>query len=303
MKGIAIVAGDAHPELAREIAALAGAELIPAGVSAFADGETRVRIDADLHGRDVYIVQPTSTPVSERLVTLALIADAARGAQAARVSAVIPYFGYARQDVRYGSGEPRSAHIAARILDGAGIERLIALELHSPALESAFEMPVVHLRADEPVLAGIRGWGMRDLAIVSPDAGGLKRAQRYAQALSAPLAAIVKTRPSDDVAVALRVLGEVRNRSCLVVDDMASTGRTIEGAARALRDAGAREVHALFIHAVTAPGALERIRGAGVGRIAATDSVGAARDPRVEVIPVAGLFAGAVAAFSRAPVS
>lgn len=303
MRALAVVAGDAHPELAREIAALSGAELIPAGVSAFADGETRVRIDADIRGRDLYIVQPTSTPPSERLVTLALIADAARGGSAARVSAVIPYFGYARQDVCYGPGEPRSARVAARILGGAGIERVVALELHSPALESAFEMPITHLRADEPVLAAIRSWQIRDLAIVSPDAGGLKRAQRYAAALSAPLAAIVKIRPRSDVAVPLQVLGEVRDRACVIVDDLASTGRTIEGAARTLRDAGAREVHALFIHGVMAPGALERIGAAGVRRIVTTDSVRPTRDPRVETVPVAGLFADALAALGGGAIS
>ena len=296
MKTAAIVAGDAHPELAREIAAIADAELIPAGVSAFADGETRVRIDADVRGRDLYIVQPTSPPVSEHLVTLALIADAARAADAAWVSALIPYFGYARQDTRNAPGEPRSAQIAARILGEAGVQRVVALELHSPALESVFEMPVTHLRADEPMLAAIRGWGIGDLVIVSPDAGGLKRAQRYAAALSAPLAVVVKTRPRADVAVPLQVLGEVRGRACLIADDMASTGRTIAGAAQALHDAGAREVHAAFIHAVMAPGALQHIHAAGVRNIVTTDSVRAARDPRVETVPIAGLFASALAA-------
>ena len=303
MRTPAIVVGDAHPELARDIAAIADAELIPAGVSAFADGETRVRIDADVRGRDLYIVQPTSPPVSERLMTLALIADAARAADAARVSAFIPYFGYARQDTRNAPGEPRSAQIAARILGGAGVERVVVLELHSPALESAFEMPATHLRADEPMLAAIRRWGIGDLVIVSPDAGGLKRAQRYAAALSAPLAVVVKTRPRADVAVPLHVLGEVRGRACLIVDDMASTGRTIGGAAQALHDAGAREVRAAFIHAVMAPGALEHIQAAGVRNIVTTDSVRAARDPRVETVPVAGLFAKALATLGGVAVS
>lgn len=291
MNPVAIVAGDAHPALALEIARQAGLALIPLSVSAFADGETRIRIEGEVRGTDLCIVQPTSAPTNERLVTLALIADAARAAGAARITALIPYFGYARQDVRHRPGEPRSARLAARILHAAGIDRVIALELHSPALESAFPMPVTHLRADELVLPVVRS---RGFAIVSPDAGGLKRAQRYAIALEAPLAVVAKARPDADVAVPLQVLGEVRGQPCLIVDDMASTGRTIAGAAQALLAAGAREVHALFIHAVMAPGALERICAAGVRSIVTTDSVPAAADARVKVLPVAPLFAKAL---------
>jgi len=305
MSAIALVAGDAHPQLAREIGRSMGTPLVPVSVSAFADGETRVRIEAEVRDADLYIVQPTSAPTNERLMTLALIADAARAAGAARVTAVVPYFGYARQDVRKSPGEPRSAQLAARILHCAGVERMVVLELHSPALESAFEMPLVHLHADELMLRAIRSWNIADLAIVAPDAGGLKRAQRYAAALAAPLAVIAKTRPGADVALALQTLGEVRGRPCLVVDDMASTGGTIAGAARALLAAGAKEIHALFIHAVMAPGALERICAASVRRIATTDSVRGDPDPRIEVVPVAPLLAqalmqiGAGATFGR----
>ena len=294
MSRIALVAGDAHPALARDIARSMGTALVPVSVSAFADGETRVRIEAEVRDADLYIVQPTSTPTNERLMTLALIADAARAAGAARVTAVVPYFGYARQDVRKNPGEPRSAQLAARILRCAGVERMVTLELHSPALESAFEMPLIHLHADELMLSAIRRWNITDLAIVAPDAGGLKRAQRYAAALAAPLAVIAKTRPRQDVAVALQALGEVRGRPCLVVDDMASTGGTIAGAARALLDAGATEIHALFIHAVMAPGALDKICAASVRRIATTDSVRNDPDPRVEVVPVARFIAQAL---------
>jgi ribose-phosphate pyrophosphokinase len=291
---VAIVAGDAHPELAREVARLASAPLAATAVTAFADGETRVRIEADVAGRDVYIVQPTSAPTNERLVTLALIADAARGAGAARITAMLPYFGYARQDVRKNPGEPRSARLAARILAAAGVDRTVVLELHSPALESAFDMPMLHLQADELILPVVRGWGMSDVVIVSPDAGGLKRAQRYAAALQLPLAVIAKTRPGADIALALQVLGEVAGRSCLIVDDMASTGGTIASAAQALLAAGARTVDALFVHAVMAPGALERMSAASVRRIVTTDSVPAKPDPRIEIVSVAPLLARAL---------
>lgn len=238
--GIALIAGDAHPQLADEIARLAGAVPIQASVSAFADGETRVRIDADVQDADTYIVQPTCTPTNERLMTLALMADAARCAGAARITAVLPYFGYARQDVMNTPGEPRSAQLAARLLRTAGIDRAAVLELHSPALESAFEIPLVHLRADELMVPAVREWGISDLTIVSPDAGGLKRAQRYAGALGAPVAVVAKTRPAPDVAAALYVLGDVRKRSCLIVDDMASTGRTLVSAAAGADAGGSR---------------------------------------------------------------
>ena len=298
---ISIVAGDAHPQLAQEIARLTEATLIPATVSAFADGETRVRIEAEVQDADLYIVQPTSAPTNEHFMTLALLADAARAAGALRVTAVVPYFGYARQDVRKSAGEPRSAQLAARLLSTAGIDRLVTVELHSPALESAFAIPLIQLEADEAMLPIVRSWAIADLAIVSPDAGGLKRAQRYASALNVPLAVVAKTRPHADVAVALKVLGEVRDRTCLIVDDLASTGRTMLSAAQALLEAGAREVHALFIHAVMAPEALERLCAGPIQRIVTTDSVRIAPHPRLQVVSLAPLLAQALIRLQRTP--
>ena len=285
-----LVSGDAYPALARDIAQRTGIPLVEAEVAAFADGETRVRIEGALRGRHACIVQPTSTPTNERLVSLLLLADAARAEGAARVTALMPYFGYARQDVRK-TGEARSAQLAARLLGAAGVDDAIVLELHTPALESAFPFPVTHLRADELFLDAIR---RRSFTLVSPDAGGQKRAQRYALALRAPLAVVTKERTGDDVATPLHVLGEVRGRECLIVDDMASTGRTLAGAAQALYAAGARAAHAAFVHAVMAPGAIERIREAGVQDIVTTDSVGSVALPGVQVLSVAPLLAKAI---------
>lgn len=293
-RSVMLLAGDGHPRLAEAVARLAGVGLAPVSVTAFADGEARVKVGADVQDADVYIVQPTSTPTNERLMTLALIADAVCGAGAQRVTAVLPYFGYARQDVRKEAGEPRSAQLAARLLRAAGVDRAVVLELHTPALESAFDMPVVHLRADELMLPVVRDWRIADLVVVSPDAGGLKRAQRYASALGVPLAVVAKARPSADAAEAYQVLGEVRDRACLIVDDMASTGGTIAGAADCLLRAGAREVHALYVHAVMAPGALQRILAARLGRILTTDSVPSVLDARVQAVSVAPLLARAV---------
>jgi ribose-phosphate pyrophosphokinase len=291
-----VVAGDAHPLLARRVANAAGLALLPRTVERFADGETRVRIEGEVEGRQVFVVQPTSPPVNERLMALALLADAARASGASRLIAVIPYFGYARQDARKRTGEARSAQLAARILECAGFDRVIVLEPHSQGLENAFRIAYTPLEADDAVLPLLRKWRLRDLTVVSPDAGGVKRAQRYAAALGAPLAVVAKTRPRADAAVAYTLLGEVRGRQCLIVDDMASTGGTIATAAQALRAAGARAVHAFFVHAVMAPGAFERIKKAGVRLVGATDSVPReGKTPRsLKIVGVASLLARAL---------
>jgi ribose-phosphate pyrophosphokinase len=268
--------------------------LLTAEVGAFADGETRVQVGQDVRDATVFIVQPTCPPVNEHLMVLALLADAVRAAGAARVTGILPYFGYARQEQRSRPGDPRSAQVAARLLGSVGLDHLVTLDLHAPALESALPMPATLLRAEEVFLPRVRGWGIRDLVVVAPDAGGLKRAQRYAQALGSPVAAIAKDRPLPDVAAALQVLGDVKDRECLAVDDMASTGRTLAGAADALRRAGAREIHAVFTHAVMAPGAVDRLRAARFGRVLTTDSIPVPTDPWLELVPVAPLFARTV---------
>lgn len=294
MTSIALIAGDAHPQLAQRVAEQCGASLVPATIARFADGETRVRIEGDVGGREVYVVQPTSPPVNEHLMSLALLADAARAAGAARVTAVVPYFGYARQDARKAAGEPRSAQLACRLLEAAGVARVIALELHSPVLDSAFRIPLVHLQADAVALPALRAWRLRALGIVAPDAGGLKRAQRYAGALGAPLAVVTKTRTGPDAVATLQVLGDVRGRDCVIVDDLVSTGSTIAGAAQALRAAGAASVHAFFVHAVMSADALERFAAAGVQRLATTDSVPLEPRRGLEVLSVASLLAAAL---------
>jgi ribose-phosphate pyrophosphokinase len=289
-----VITGTAHPALAGQLARELGESPSGVEVGSFADGEVRVRITGDVRGAHVVIVQPTGPPVNDNLMVLALLADAAKAAGAARVTAVVPYFGYARQDRREHPGEPRSAQVAGRLLAAVGIDHLITLDLHSPALESALPMPATLLGADELFLPRIAAWGLREPVVVSPDAGGLKRAQRYAAALNAPVAVIAKNRPRPDEVAVLQVLGDVRGRVCLVVDDMASTGKTMAGAAEVLQKAGAREVHAAFTHAVMAPGAADRIRAAAFGKVMTTDSVPVQAAAGFEVAPVASLLARAV---------
>lgn len=289
-----LVSGDAHRTLAEDLARELALPLEPMEITAFADGETRVLLQSDLRGADVYVVQPTSPPVNNHLMNLALMIDAARAAGAARVTAVVPYFGYARQEQRGRVGEPRSAQVAARLLAAVGLDRLVALDLHAAALESAFPMPATLLGCEDLFIPLVKSWAIEGLAAVSPDAGGMKRAQRFAARLNAGLAVVAKDRPQVDKAAALQVLGDVRNRTCLLVDDMASTGRTMAGAAEALRLAGAREVHAIFTHAVMSPEALQRLLGAPLGRIVTSDSISFAPHPRLEVVRTAPLLAKTV---------
>jgi ribose-phosphate pyrophosphokinase len=289
-----LISGNSHRPLAEDLAGELDVDLETVEIGAFADGEVRVHIAADVRGADVVIVQPTCPPVNEHLLTLALLADAARAAGAALVIGVVPYFGYARQEQRGRVGEARSAQVAAKLLAAVDVDHLVTLDLHAPALESAFPMPATILQADELFLPLVRSWAISDLVVVSPDAGGLKRAQRYALALNAPLAAIAKHRPSADAAVVMDVLGDVRDRTCLIVDDMASTGRTLAAAAAALQQRGARQVHAIFTHAVMAPGALERLTSAPLGRLVASDSVPILQHPRLEVVRTGSLLAASV---------
>jgi ribose-phosphate pyrophosphokinase len=289
-----LVAGNSHPALAEGLARELKVPLVSAEVGAFADGETRVRVAEDVRGAAVVIVQPTGPPVNEHLMVLALLADAVRAAGADRVIGIVPYLGYARQEQRGRPGDPRSAQVVGRLLGSVDLDHLVTLDLHAPALESALPMPATLLHAEDVFLPQVKSWGIPNLIIVAPDAGGLKRAQRYALALGTRLAVIAKERPRPDAATAVQVLGAVKDRPCLIVDDLASTGRTLAGAADALRQAGAREVHAIFTHAVMAPGAADRLSAAGFGKVLTTDSIPVSPDLRMEVVPITPLLARTV---------
>jgi ribose-phosphate pyrophosphokinase len=289
-----LISADAHPQLAAGIAAELRLSLSPAEVATFADGETHVHITADVRNAVVVIVQPTSPPVNDHLVSLALLADAAIAAGAGRIVAVVPYFGYSRQEQRSAVGDARSARLAASFLGMSGIDHLVTLDLHAPALESAFPMPATLLQADELFLPVIEEWGIAGLTIVAPDGGAMKRAQRFAGRLDAGLAVVAKTRTGPDSAAVLGVLGDVRGRECVIVDDMASTGRTLAGAAEALRAAGAAAAHAVFTHPVMAERAIERLLSAPLERLVTSDSIPSPEHPRIQTVSVASLLADAI---------
>jgi ribose-phosphate pyrophosphokinase len=192
---VKLIAGIAHPALAGELARKLKLPLVIPEIGAFADGETRVHVGEDVRDADVFIIQPTCPPVNDQLMVLALLADAVRAAGATRVTGIVPYFGYARQERRRIPGDPRSARVVGRLLGCVELDHLVTLDLHAPALESALPMPATLLHAEEVFLPRVKSWAIRDLVVVAPDAGGLKRAQRYALALNAPLAVIAKERP------------------------------------------------------------------------------------------------------------
>ena len=286
-----MLAGCSHPILADMLARELSMPVVKSDIAAFADGETRLHLADDVRGASVVIVQSTCTPVNDNLIVLALLADAAIAAGAVHITAIVPYFGYARQDQRSRCGDPRSAQVAGRLLATVGVSHLVTLDLHSPALESAFPMPATLLHAADAFVPHIKGWGVADFVVVSPDAGGMKRAQQFAIALGAPVAVIAKQRPQSDLALPLQVLGDVRDRACLLVDDMASTGHTLAGAADALRQAGARDIYGVFTHAVMAAGADDRLRAANFKRLMTSDSIPVRARSWLEVIPIAPLLA------------
>ena len=289
-----LVSGGAHPDLAKNVAKELGVTLIVPEIAAFADGEIYVCVADDVRDASVAILQPTCPPVHDNFVTLALLADAVRNAGAARATAVTPYLGYARQDVRHHAGEARSFQIFSQMLDRAGIDHLIAVDIHSPVLESALPMTSTLLYVDRLFGECIRCWGISDAVIVTPDAGGLKRAERIAAALDPPLAAISKVRPHPDEAKSKQVLGDVYGRCCILVDDMISTGQTLISAASALYAARAEEVHAAFTHAVMAPGTEAKLVSSGIQRFLTTDSVPSSLGTRFELVSIVPLLAAAI---------
>lgn len=295
-RSLILLSGDANPELAREIGVELDTEVAGTEVATFADGESRIRIEADVRKATVVLVQPTSPPVNDHLFTLCLLADAARAAGAGEVVAVVPYFGYSRQERRSSMGEPRSAQLAARFLGEAGVSHLLTLDLHEGALESAFPMPTTILEPEKLFLPIIREWAASEVTIVGPDAGGMKRAQRFARALDTDLAGIGKRRDAPDAPTPLHVMGNVDGRHCVVVDDMASTGQTLSSAAQVLTESGAETVDAVFTHAVMAEGALERLAESPLRHLVTSDTIPVSEDARkvVQVVPTSPSLARAI---------
>ena len=291
-----VLAGTGNRGLAEEIVENLGVELCKCTTSRFADGEVFVRIDENVRGADVFIVQPTNPP-AENLIELLLMIDAARRASAARVTVVIPYFGYARQDRK---DQPRvaiGAKLMANLIEAAGAARVLGLDFHAHQLQGMFDLPVDHLYGSPVFTSHYRKKQLQDLVVVAPDVGSAKMARGFAKRLNGSLAIIDKRRTAANVAEVVNVVGEVEGKNCLIPDDMIDTAGTVSEAARALKDLGAKDIYVCATHALLSGPAVERLSKAPITEVTVTNSIQipeSRKFPQLTILSVGELFAKAI---------
>jgi len=294
-----LFSGNGNPVLSRAICDYLKLPIGQWRLERFADGEVYCQVLENVRGTDVFVVQPTSPPVNEHLMELLIAVDALKRSSAARITAVLPYYGYARQDRKDKPRVPISAKLVADLLQAAGVDRVLAIDLHAPSIQGFFDLPVDHLLAAPVLLDWIERQRYANLTIVSPDAGGVERARFYAKRLGVELAIIDKRRVEKNVAETMNVIGDVRGRTCAIVDDLVDTAGTLVGATRALLANGATAVMACFTHAVLSGPAMERLAGLEIERVVVTDTIplstDKARDPKITVLSVAPLLGEAIA--------
>ena len=294
--GFKLLAGTANRPLAEEIARCLGVELCKVTASRFADGEIFVRIDENIRGTDIFIVQPTNAP-AENLMELLLLIDAARRASAARITCVMPYYGYSRQDRK---DQPRvaiGAKLVANVIEVAGADRVLGIDFHQHQLQGFFDVPVDHLYAAPVFVSHYRKKQLKDLVVVAPDVGAAKMARGFAKRLDGSFAIIDKRRPRANVAEVVNVVGEVAGRDCLIVDDMIDTAGTVTEAARALTRLGAEQVFVCATHALFSGPAPERLAAAPIAEVTVTDTVAIPperRFPHLKVLSVGELLSKAI---------
>ena len=294
-----IFSGRAHPEMAEQVVDYLGRKLGRLTIDRFPDGELLVKLEEDVRGRDVFFIQPTCPPVNENLMELLIFLDCARRASAQRVTAVIPYFGYARQDRKDEGRVPITAKMVANLITTAGADRVLTMDLHAAQIQGFFDIPVDNLYA-EPILS--RYYMERklpDLVLVSPDVGNAKRARVYASRLGGEMAVINKRRVSGSDVQTGEVIGDIRGRTVLMIDDMISTGGTVCGAARLCKARGAARIYVGATHAVLCEPAIERLRKAPIDEVTVTNTIPIPPEtlkalPKLKVLPVAELIGEAI---------
>jgi ribose-phosphate pyrophosphokinase len=293
-----VFAGNANPDLTREICTELGIEQGRAMVKQFSDGEIYLQIKENVRGADVFIIQPTCTPVDRNLMELLLMIDALKRASAERITAVLPYYGYARQDRKDKPRVPISAKLVASLLETAGANRILSLDLHAAQIQGFFNIPVDHLFATPVLIDHFRGLHLPEMTVVSPDAGGVERARAFAKRLNAPLAIIDKRREEANVAEVMNVIGDVRGRSCMLMDDLIDTAGTLVKGAEALIEKGAASVSACATHAVLSGPAVGRIEASCLKEVVFTNSIPlskeARKSKRIKSLSVAALLAEAI---------
>lgn len=292
-----LISGTAHRSLAENIADNLGTKLADVHVTAFPDGETFVKINENVRGADVYIIQPSCPPTNHNIMELLIMVDAARRASAGRINAVMPFFGYARQDRKDQPRVPITAKLIANLLTEAGVDRVITMDLHAPQIQGFFDIPVDHLYAKPALIGYLRDQGIGangNLTVVSPDVGGVKMARAYADALGADLAIVAKHRISATKVEAMNIIGEVQDRDVLLVDDMTETAGTLCAAAEILKRNGARRIYAGVSHAVLGDLGRQRIKDSAIESVITTDSVPMASGEKVLNVGIGPLLAEAI---------
>lgn len=272
-EGVQLFTGNSNRSLAKEIADVLGISVGEATVSNFSDGEINVQINENVRGSDVFVVQSTCMPVNNNLMELLLMIDALKRASAARITAVMPYYGYARQDRKAAPRVPISARLVADLLEAVGVHRVLTIDLHAGQIQGFFNIPVDHLYASPVLVDYVKKEYLNDLVIVSPDAGGAERARAFAKRLDASLAIIDKRREKANVSEVMNVIGDVRGKNALLFDDMIDTAGTITHAATALKENGAKKVIAACAHAVLSGPALDRINGSALEEVIVTNTI------------------------------
>jgi ribose-phosphate pyrophosphokinase len=294
-----LLTGNANRALAEEIAQYLRVPLADAEVTRFSDGEVYVQVNENIRGADVFVIQPTCPPVNDTLMELLIMVDAMKRASARRITAVLPYYGYARQDRKVQSRVPISARLVADLLEAAGIDRVLALDLHAGQIQGFFSVPVDHLFAGPVVMIDyLRKKDLHEPVIVAPDAGGVERARAMAKRFDAGLAIIDKRREGPNSAVAMHLIGDVKGRDAIVIDDIIDTAGTLLQAVTAVEREGARRILACGVHAVLSGPAIERIKGSPIEEVVVTNSVpvtdGKRLASRITVLSVAPLLGEAI---------
>lgn len=296
LKDLKIFTGNANPVLAQEIADYLGIELGQSSVKTFSDGEINVSVDESVRGCDVFIIQPTCTPVNNSIMELLIMIDAVRRASARRVTAVIPYYGYARQDRKSRGREPITAKLVANLITKAGARRVLAMDLHAGQIQGFFDIPVDHL-VGVPILADYYlKKNLEDVVVVSPDMGGVTRARNLAERIGAPLAIIDKRRPMPNVSEVMNIIGDIKDKNVIMTDDIIDTAGTITNGAQALMDRGAKAVYACCTHPVLSGPAIERLEASPIKELVATNTIplGDKTCSKLQVLSVAPLVGEAI---------
>lgn len=298
-KNIKIFTGNAHPELAAEIAQILGIRVGDSEVGRFSDGEIFVNTNETVRGADVFIVQSTCNPVNDNLMELLIMIDAFRRASAGRITAVIPYYGYARQDRKVKARDPITAKLVADLITSAGADRILTMDLHAAQIQGYFNIPCDHLLG-APILSKYYqslNMNPEDVVVVSPDLGSVTRARKFADRLHAPIAIIDKRRPKPNVSEIMNIIGDIKGKTAILVDDMIDTAGTITNGANALKDLGAKEVYACCTHAVLSGPAIERIEKSAIKELVILNTVPLSEEKKIDkikTISVAPVFAEAI---------